>query len=256
MTRGGVQILSKSCQNLPAGIEICLLKICLSHDQNPGLSQASTRGPSRRARSRGAARPPRARCGAKGRAGAARGWTRRGTWAPRSKSRRDARAGSPWRLRRARSCRAAPVPQVIVRAHLSARDCRRPARVALTRAGPGRAPGCSSARSSCGCANSSYPRESDVALNEKRIWRGVDGRAPPRRHDVLWFLEQLPHQNPSVAWWAWTRGVNHPTGACTLMPAAAAAQPCVLPPVHHAVHERSSPPHARRTSTSSSRGEE
>ena len=47
MTRGGVQILSKSCQNLPAGIEICLLKMCLSPDQNPGLSQVPSRAPPR-----------------------------------------------------------------------------------------------------------------------------------------------------------------------------------------------------------------
>ena len=40
---------SKFCQNLPAGIEICLIKICLSSDQNPclgqiGFSYASLRG--------------------------------------------------------------------------------------------------------------------------------------------------------------------------------------------------------------------
>ena len=33
------EMTSKSCQNLPVGIEICLIKICLSSDQNPHLSR-------------------------------------------------------------------------------------------------------------------------------------------------------------------------------------------------------------------------
>ena len=37
------EMTSKFCQNLPAGIEICLIKICLSSDQNPRLTLSQAR---------------------------------------------------------------------------------------------------------------------------------------------------------------------------------------------------------------------